>query len=60
MGSSGSGAECGALDPDSAPQSAPVTPTDPDLSAVVAAWPTLPPVLRAGIVAMVNGAKGRA
>lgn len=44
---------------DSAPDSAfgPKTvPTDPDLSALVAAWPTIPPALRAGIVAMVKAA----
>jgi hypothetical protein len=27
---------------------------DPDLAALVAAWPTLPPAVRAGIVAMVR------
>ncbi|MFN7022265.1 MAG: hypothetical protein ACK4WH_13185 [Phycisphaerales bacterium] len=31
-------------------------PTDPELAAVAAAWPDLPPALRAGIVAMVNAA----
>lgn len=30
-------------------------PCDPDLSQVIAAWPMLPPALRAGIVAMVRG-----
>lgn len=29
-------------------------PTDPDLSALVAAWPTIPPAVRAGIVALVK------
>jgi hypothetical protein len=29
---------------------------DPDLAAVVAAWPALPPAIRAGILAMVNAA----
>ncbi|HWE93087.1 MAG TPA: hypothetical protein VG269_03870 [Tepidisphaeraceae bacterium] len=28
---------------------------DPDLSAVIAAWPGLPAALRAGILAMVRG-----
>jgi hypothetical protein len=28
--------------------------TDPDLSAIVAAWPTLPEPIKAGIVAMVK------
>ncbi len=31
----------------------PATPTDPDLAAVVRAWPDLPVPLRAGILAMV-------
>ncbi|MCE9589605.1 MAG: hypothetical protein K8S99_03680 [Planctomycetes bacterium] len=30
------------------------TPTDPDLTRLIDAWPTLPPALRAGIVAMVK------
>jgi hypothetical protein len=34
----------------------PATPTDPELAAVVAAWPDLPPAIRAGIVAMVKAA----
>lgn len=34
----------------------PPTPTDPALASVVAAWPHLPPALRAGIVAMVQAA----
>ena len=29
---------------------------DPDLTAIVSAWPTLPHALRAGIVAMVKAA----
>jgi hypothetical protein len=33
-----------------------VTLTDPDLAAVVAAWPELPPAVRAGILAMVKAA----
>jgi hypothetical protein len=31
--------------------------TDPDLAAVVEAWPELPEVLKAGIVAMVKAAR---
>jgi hypothetical protein len=31
--------------------------SDPELKAVVDAWPTLPPALRAGIAAMVQAAK---
>jgi hypothetical protein len=30
---------------------------DPDLAAVVKAWPTLPEAIRAGILAMVKAAK---
>ena len=40
------------------PPTAPPKPTDPELAAVVAAWPDLPPALRAGIVAMVKAAGG--
>src|SRR5271166_3787559 len=32
--------------------------TDPDLAAVVAAWPHLPEAIKAGIVAMVKAAEG--
>ncbi|MFN5946518.1 MAG: hypothetical protein ACK5Q4_14410 [Phycisphaerae bacterium] len=32
------------------------TPTDPDLAAIIAAWPTLPAAMRAGVVAMVKAA----
>ncbi len=31
-----------------------LTPRDPDLAALVAAWPTLPPALKAGIVALIQ------
>jgi hypothetical protein len=31
-----------------------VTPDEPDLAAIVAAWPTLPEPVKAGIVAMVK------
>jgi len=30
------------------------TPTDPDLAALIAAWPNLPSAVKAGIVAMVK------
>ena len=33
--------------------------TDPDLAAVVEAWPDLPEALKAGIVAMVKAAAGK-
>ena len=36
------------------PQCAPSSANNPDLAAVVAAWPTLPEAVRAGIVAMVR------
>ncbi len=44
------GAECGAPD---APE-APSRPDDSDLRRVIDAWPDLPPVIRAGILAMVE------
>ena len=53
-GSLPSGAKCGALSggADPTPIQAVAAP-DPDLAAVIAAWPSLPAVLRDGIVAMV-------
>jgi hypothetical protein len=33
--------------------------TDPDLARIVAAWPSLPDAVRAGIVAMVKAASGK-
>jgi hypothetical protein len=47
-----SGAESGALNA--------AEPVDPGLAVVVASWQELPKVLRAGIVAMVRGAGGKA
>lgn len=41
-----------------APQT-PANPADPELAAIVAAWPTLPPAIRAGIVALVHAATAR-
>jgi len=32
-------------------------PVDPDLADVIAAWPTLPPAIQAGIMAMVRAAE---
>ena len=40
------------------PTATPPKPADPELAAVVAAWPDLPPALRAGIAAMVAAAGG--
>jgi len=40
------------------PPATPPKPTDPELAAVAAAWPDLPPAIRAGIVAMVKAAGG--
>lgn len=53
-----SGAKSGALSGDSDPNPTPATPADPDLAAVVAAWPALPPAIRAGVMALVNAGKG--
>ncbi|MDX2133031.1 MAG: hypothetical protein SFY69_13360 [Planctomycetota bacterium] len=38
------------------PDPEPDAPTDPDLHAVVAAWPDLPPAIRAGVLALVRAA----
>ena len=49
----------GAPGGDSAPQTPPANPAppaDPELAAVVAAWPDLPPAIRAGVVALVKAA----
>lgn len=52
--------------PESAPNTAadgppaPPVPMDSDLAAVAAAWPSLPAVVRAGIMAMVRAAGGDA
>lgn len=43
---------------DSTPKPLPATPTDPELAAVVKAWPTLPPAIRAAVTALVNAGKG--
>lgn len=40
------------------PPAKPTPPTDPELAAVVRAWPTIPQAVRAGIVAMVRAAGG--
>jgi len=48
------GNKSGNTGPDSGPKVLPPTPTDPELAAVLAAWPTLPPAIRAGMLAMVR------
>ncbi|MCK6454939.1 MAG: hypothetical protein L6Q92_00205 [Phycisphaerae bacterium] len=50
-GDNQSGAECGARGARNAP-------LDPELAAVVDAWPTLAGPIRAGILAMIHAAKG--
>ncbi len=55
------GADFGPATPPATPPAPPATPTppvDPELAAVVEAWATLAPAIRAGIVAMVRAAKG--
>lgn len=52
------GTESGTLGPDSAPQTPPQAPLPADLAHLVKAWPTLPPAIRAGILAMVKAAGG--
>ena len=46
------GAESGA-------QAAPHPPNGSELHALINAWPTLPPAIRAGILAMVKAAEGQ-
>jgi hypothetical protein len=43
----------------STPNPAPEAPTDPELEAVIAAWPDLPPAVKAGIVALVKATGNR-
>jgi hypothetical protein len=50
------GANCGAP---GAGNPADNPPDDPDLVAIVGAWPTLPDVIKAGILAMVKAAGGK-
>jgi hypothetical protein len=38
------------------PTAKPTPPPDPDLAAIVAAWPELPPAIRAGVLALVKAA----
>lgn len=53
------GSKSGNIRGGSGSPAAPVTPpTDPELAAVVVAWPTIPQAVRAGIVAMVRAAGG--
>jgi hypothetical protein len=50
------GSKSGNMEPGFGPPTSPPTPTDPKLAGIVAAWPNLPPAVRAGIVAMVEAA----
>ncbi len=52
-----SGAECGAVPPDSVDST---RQSDPDLARLIAAWASLPPAIRAGIMAMVIASEGGA
>ncbi len=49
-------ADSGAQSPNSGTPTPPATPPDPHLAAVVAAWPDLPPAIRAGVLALVKAA----
>jgi hypothetical protein len=44
--------------PKASPTIFPPVPADPDLRAIVEAWPTMPEPIKAGILAMVKAAKG--
>ena len=56
------GVPLGASQPQTAQEAAPAVPAgrqaDPDLAAVVEAWPTLPEPVKAGILAMVKASTG--
>ncbi len=64
-GTENTGAKSGAFQPDSTPTPPPAThpatppaaPLDPDLREVVDAWPTIPPAIRAGILAMIGASR---
>jgi hypothetical protein len=58
MVSESRGSKSGNIGPDSGPSTpaTPAKPTDPELAAVVAAWPDLPPAIRAGVLALVKAA----
>lgn len=59
MGVSDSGgSNSGNIRANSDPLIAPPKPTDPELAAVISAWPNLPEPVRAGITAMVYAASG--
>ena len=47
-----SGAESGALDAENGPK-------DPDLGAIIDAWPRLPDAIKTGILAIIQGAEGQ-
>ncbi|MCC6228384.1 MAG: hypothetical protein IT432_04065 [Phycisphaerales bacterium] len=44
----------GSEPPRPTPPTPPATPADPELAAIVAAWPILPAVIRAGVLALVR------
>ncbi len=50
------GSKSGNIRPVSCAPTPPAKPTDPELAAVVAAWPDLPPAIRAGVLALVKAA----
>jgi integrase len=43
--------------PPTPPAPIPAKPTDPELASVIAAWPDLPPAIRAGVLALVKAAE---
>jgi hypothetical protein len=52
----GSGASTPPTTPPATPAPTPAAPADPELAAVVAAWPNLPPAIRVGVLALVKAA----
>jgi len=54
------GADSGNSEPSAPiPPAPPPLPADPDLAAIVAAWPTLPNAIKAGVLALVHAATDR-
>jgi hypothetical protein len=57
VGNTGVTSECPHSGPQSAAETAPAVPVDPELAAVVGAWATLPPAVRTGILAMLKATR---
>ncbi len=56
IGAGSGGSEPPSPAPAPTPPTVPATPADPELAAVVRAWPDLPSAIRAGVLALVKAA----